>query len=205
MNLEDSRLRAQAWPRTRWKMEASRDMASRDCAESDDRLWSGALCCVARILLSCITARVTLPAAVHKPSLQSGPTVEENHHRLLKWKEKVPVYLCVIKLYCGYVPIWCRSGCQCRRCGFDDGSSASKKSVLRIRDVYPGSEFIHPPGSRVKKILDPHQIFSVFLTQKIVSKLWEIWSGMQCCGSGMFIPDPDFYPSRISDPGSKNR
>jgi hypothetical protein len=34
---------------------------------------------------------------------------------------------------------------------------------------------------------------------------------MQCCGSGMFIPDPDFYPSwipdlgsRISDPGSKN-
>jgi hypothetical protein len=26
----------------------------------------------------------------------------------------------------------------------------------------------------------------------------------QCCGSGMFIPDPDFYPSRIWDPGSKN-
>ncbi len=23
----------------------------------------------------------------------------------------------------------------------------------------------------------------------------------QCCGSGMFIPDPDYYPSRISDPG----
>jgi hypothetical protein len=22
----------------------------------------------------------------------------------------------------------------------------------------------------------------------------------QCCGSGMFIPDPDFYPSRIPDP-----
>ncbi len=34
----------------------------------------------------------------------------------------------------------------------------------------------------------------------------------QCCGSGMFIPDPNFYPSRIPDlgsripdPGSKNR
>ncbi len=26
----------------------------------------------------------------------------------------------------------------------------------------------------------------------------------QCCGSGMFIPDPEFYPSRIPDPGSKN-
>jgi hypothetical protein len=23
---------------------------------------------------------------------------------------------------------------------------------------------------------------------------------MQCGGSGMFIPDPDFYPSRIPDP-----
>jgi hypothetical protein len=29
----------------------------------------------------------------------------------------------------------------------------------------------------------------------------------QCCGSGMFIPDPDFYPSRIPDPktGTKDR
>jgi hypothetical protein len=25
----------------------------------------------------------------------------------------------------------------------------------------------------------------------------------QCCGSGMFIPDPDFYPSRIPDLGSR--
>ncbi len=24
----------------------------------------------------------------------------------------------------------------------------------------------------------------------------------QCCGSGMFIPDPDFYPSRIPDPNT---
>jgi hypothetical protein len=23
---------------------------------------------------------------------------------------------------------------------------------------------------------------------------------LQCCGSGMFIPDPDFYPSQIPDP-----
>jgi hypothetical protein len=25
----------------------------------------------------------------------------------------------------------------------------------------------------------------------------------QCCASGMFIPDPDFYPSRIPDLGSR--
>jgi hypothetical protein len=26
------------------------------------------------------------------------------------------------------------------------------------------------------------------------------FSFKQCCGSGMFIPDPDFFPSRIPDP-----
>jgi hypothetical protein len=26
---------------------------------------------------------------------------------------------------------------------------------------------------------------------------------LQCCGSGMFIPDPDFYPSQIPDLGSR--
>ncbi len=38
--------------------------------------------------------------------------------------------------------------------------------------------------------------------------IWELptkyWVQNQCCGSGMFIPDPDFYPSRIPDTGSKN-
>jgi hypothetical protein len=39
-------------------------------------------------------------------------------------------------------------------------------------------------------------------------KLWvkegerRIW---QCCGSGMFIPDPDFYPSRIPDPKQQQK
>jgi hypothetical protein len=80
-------------------------------------------------------------------------------------------------------------------------------AVLRIWDDYPGSQFFHPgswipdPVSRVKKIpdpdSDPHQIIQVFLTQKIVSKLSEICSGM-------FIRDPDLdflsildYVSRI--------
>ncbi len=27
----------------------------------------------------------------------------------------------------------------------------------------------------------------------------------QCCGSGMFIPDPDIYPSRISDPKTSTK
>jgi hypothetical protein len=31
----------------------------------------------------------------------------------------------------------------------------------------------------------------------------KMWYFLQCCGSGMFIPDPDFYPSRISEPGSR--
>ena len=41
----------------------------------------------------------------------------------------------------------------------------------------------------------------VMLTDLILPGLYR---KNQCCGSGMFIPDPDFYPSRVSDPGSKN-
>ncbi len=87
-----------------------------------------------------------------------------------------------------------------------------KKAVLRIRDVYPGSRIrIFPAriqghkdsGSRIRI-----KEFKYFLTQKIVSKLSEIWSTM-------FIPDRDrdFLPTpdpgvkkatgfRIPDPGS---
>jgi hypothetical protein len=37
----------------------------------------------------------------------------------------------------------------------------------------------------------------VMLTDLILPGLYR---KNQCCGSGMFIPDPDFYPSRIPDP-----
>ncbi len=47
---------------------------------------------------------------------------------------------------------------------------------------------------RIFSIPDPHQNIVSILTQKIVSKLSEIWSGL-------FIPDPDFLP--IPDPESK--
>ncbi len=78
-------------------------------------------------------------------------------------------------------------------------------AVLRIRDVYPGSRIrIYPSrisdlGSIRFRIPNLHQRISEFLTQKVVSKLSEIWSGM-------FIPDPGswfFYPSRIPDPEVK--
>ncbi len=62
-----------------------------------------------------------------------------------------------------------------------------KFSVLRIRDVYPGFEFFSIP--------DPHKILVFLLTQKIVSKLSEIWSEL-------FIPDPGTDFLSISDPGS---
>ncbi len=72
-------------------------------------------------------------------------------------------------------------------------------TVLRIRDVYPGSKFFHH-GSRVKnnseiRIRSKSKNLSI-LTQKIVSKLWETWSGM-------FIPDPDLDFLPIPDLGVK--
>ncbi len=67
------------------------------------------------------------------------------------------------------------------------GSKVKYRATLRIRDVYPGSEFLP------SRIQDPHQRI---LTQKKISKLSEIWSGL-------FIlnPNPDFLP--IPDPGVK--
>jgi hypothetical protein len=72
-------------------------------------------------------------------------------------------------------------------------------AVLRIQDVYPGSEsfpsrisdpnFFHP-GSSSKNLS--------ILTTKMVSKLSEILCGL-------FIPDPDFYPSWIPGPGSRGQ
>ncbi len=69
--------------------------------------------------------------------------------------------------------------------------------MFRTRDVYPGSrirlfsipdpKFFHP-GSTSKNLS--------ILTQKIVLKLSEIWSGL-------FIPDPDPDFLRIPDPGVK--
>jgi hypothetical protein len=41
---------------------------------------------------------------------------------------------------------------------------------------------------------------SPVLQRMLTTDMLEKSSGRQCCGSGMFIPDPDFYPSRIPDP-----
>ncbi len=76
-------------------------------------------------------------------------------------------------------------------------------SVLRIRDVYPGSDFF-PSRIRTVSIPDPGSssknlsILTPKKSKKMVSKLKQIWSGL-------FIPDPDadFLPSRIPDPGVK--
>jgi hypothetical protein len=37
---------------------------------------------------------------------------------------------------------------------------------------------------------------------KKINAKFTVQQKIQCCGSGMFIPDPDFYPSRIPDLGS---
>jgi hypothetical protein len=58
-------------------------------------------------------------------------------------------------------------------------------SVLRIRDVYPGSEFSIPdPGSKRSRI--DNKKIEVLLTQNFFTKLSEVSSG--------------YYPSRILDP-----
>ncbi len=55
--------------------------------------------------------------------------------------------------------------------------------------------FIPDPGSITPGIPDLHHIFTVFLTQKIIFKVSEMWAEM-------FIPDPDFF-LLDPDPGVK--
>ncbi len=64
------------------------------------------------------------------------------------------------------------------------------KAVLRIRDVYPGSDFF--PSRKP----DPHK--KMLKKKKIISKLSEIWSGL-------FIPDPDSRSGSwfFTHPGSR--
>jgi hypothetical protein len=83
--------------------------------------------------------------------------------------------------------------------------------VLRIRDVYPGSEFfpIPDPGSRIKKIPGSRNRIRIkefkFFNPKIgfyalKNMIRDIHPGSDP-GSGIRILI--FYPSRIPDPGVK--
>jgi hypothetical protein len=73
--------------------------------------------------------------------------------------------------------------------GHDYREKILYKSVLRIRDVYPGHNFFHP-GSASKNLGN--------LTQKMVLNSPNYDPG---CSSRIRIPDPDFLP--IPDPGAK--
>ncbi len=69
----------------------------------------------------------------------------------------------------------------------DDGYGTQRYEV-GVHSVYLGSRF-SDPGSRI-------------LDDSCGTQRCEV--GIHCVkGSGIFIPDPDFYPSRNSDPGSQ--
>ncbi len=51
--------------------------------------------------------------------------------------------------------------------------------------------WIHVFGNA--EICDPLDTFSSVFSEFFIGYV-------QCCGSGMFIPDPDFFPSLIPDP-----
>ncbi len=66
-----------------------------------------------------------------------------------------------------------------------------KFSVADPRFFHPGTKFFHP-GSQIRS----ENLSTGILTQKIIYKLLEVWSGL-------FIPDPDLDFLPIPDPGVK--
>jgi hypothetical protein len=96
-----------------------------------------------------------------------------------------------------------------KRCLQDSIQNLQTLSKETVRDsVYRTSSFMHPhPNTssfEYSSFSEGLALISanlkyvafIFCALRITSR--------ECCGSGMFIPDPDFYPSRISDPRSKN-
>jgi hypothetical protein len=90
-----------------------------------------------------------------------------------------------------------------------------KKKKFKFENAYKYEKFtkILPDGFTPGKKLDNYGTKRINLFSYIIIILHEKKENNldQCGGSGMFNPDPDFYPpripdpgSRISDPGSKN-
>ncbi len=91
-----------------------------------------------------------------------------------------------------------------------------------IRDPGSGINLFRIPGSKRHRIPDPEHCLltevstfrrgfdsksSIMLelgtfrpSQIQFSNFWQGRIRIQCCGSDIFIPDPDFYPSRIRTP-----
>jgi hypothetical protein len=59
--------------------------------------------------------------------------------------------------------------------------------------------FLCQPGVDVFFIQVGISFFSVNDLEEEIPVHANVYTFVQCCGSGMFIPDADFYPSRISD------
>ncbi len=74
-------------------------------------------------------------------------------------------------------------------------------SILDLRLLPPHSPLFSLTLPLIKRSL---VIFTFMLKRENLPALNNnVFPILQCCGSRMFIPDPEFYPSRISDLGSR--
>ncbi len=71
----------------------------------------------------------------------------------------------------------------------DFGVSAKNREDNQKRDTFIGTPYWMAPEVRERERRN----------------LGDIKGQVQCCGSGMSIPDPDFFPSRVPDLGSWNQ
>ncbi len=73
------------------------------------------------------------------------------------------------------------------------------------RRGYIQRQYAQPP-SKIKISVDTQRFLINMLSQAVDIRFQIIDTIAQCCGSGMFIPEPgaEFFPSRIPDPGQKD-
>jgi len=118
-------------------------MASRDCGAESMTVSGRELCAVLHVFFSAVS-QPELPYQRRFTNLffSPAPLVEDYYHRLLKWKEKVSVYL-----MCNFTVLYQFDA----DLGFSVEDTDSmldlqqvEKSVLRIRYVFPDPNFSIP-------------------------------------------------------------
>ncbi len=92
------------------------------------------------------------------------------------------------------------------RKGMAGNNTVETEAVLRIRDVYPGSDFFHS-GSWIQGWQDPGsgsatKNFSIFNAKNLY---WVLKNRIRNVHPGSRILAPDFFPSRIQGPNSTCR
>ncbi len=148
-------------------------------------------------------------ARLHQPARHAHHGRMQQRHRRIgppifaRWGRanpaESPVLHCVARHSVGRrrgtESVWCGLGADLANGGTAKirGGGGGRTTVVRCWGWAHLPAGVYQPGT--------HHNFCTVSVQYSYSPFLIPVCVYQCCGSGMFIPDPNFFPSRIPDPG----